>query len=172
MYIYSDIFAWLVVVVTSFFIRPTESNAERDKLLKHHTSNNIAKPLVISLKNHSNFCLHQSTNKKYHTRFTFPIQSYFIIHEFNHVNTDRHELLLRGLSLYITHINTTWSDVRNVFSVIFWSLFQWNLMPIQHRKYRENSCSTINSAGWGVFDSRRAYCHNQANRQTNNGQYH
>jgi hypothetical protein len=109
MYICSDIFAWSVVVVTSFFIRPTESNTERDKVQKHHTSKNIAKPLVISLKNHSNFWLHQSIKLIRSTTrdFTFSIQSYFIIHEFNHVNMDRHKLLLRGLSLYITHINTT-----------------------------------------------------------------
>jgi hypothetical protein len=39
--------------VTSFFIRPTESNIEKDKVQKHHTSKTgIAKPLVISLQNH------------------------------------------------------------------------------------------------------------------------
>jgi hypothetical protein len=34
--------------------KETESNTEREKVQKDHTSKNIAKPLVISLKIHSN----------------------------------------------------------------------------------------------------------------------
>ncbi len=31
-------------------------------------------------------------------------------------------------------------------------------MPIEHRKYRKNSCSAINTASSGVFDCRGIHC--------------
>ena len=37
-HLYCVVFAWRVAFVTSFFIRPTESNTEKGKAQKQHTS--------------------------------------------------------------------------------------------------------------------------------------
>jgi hypothetical protein len=111
-YIYTVLFSLYCVVFHS---------ADRIEYRKRQSAKtthfqNITKPLVILLQNQ--FRLHirvvlqisDCTNHQIRSTtrdFTFSIQSYFIIHDFNHVNMDWHQVLLRGLSLYITHINTT-----------------------------------------------------------------